>query len=146
MSRNTHPQLPLTLLRLQNQPLDRIPQPLLLAPQLLQPQRLPTPVPVHARTAAAASPRGPTAAHGRAPLAYPALEEFGAGDEGLFAAGELVEVGFDFGQEGGDFGGQGGEEGGLGGLEGGFGEEFEMLGSCCQLCWSYMPAFLGKWP
>ena len=47
----------------------------------------------------------------------------------MFAAGELVEVGFDFGEEGGQFGGQGGEEDGLGGVEGGFGEEFEMLGA-----------------
>ena len=46
----------------------------------------------------------------------------------MFAAGELVEVGFQFGEEGGELGGQGGEEGGLCRVEGGFGEEFEMLG------------------
>lgn len=128
LSSNTHPQLPLPLLRLQNQPLNRIPQPLLLPPQLLQPQRLPAPIPVHTHTAPLPGSASPRAAHGGAAFADPAFEQFAARYEGLFAAGELVEVGFDFGEEGGDLGGQGGEEGGLGGLEGGFGEEFEMLG------------------
>lgn len=129
LSRNTHPQLPLPLLRLQNQPLNRVTQPLLLPPQLLQPQRLPAPIPVHTHTASL--PRGAAASrapHGCASFAYPAFEQFAPRYEGLFAAGEFVEVRFDFGEERGDFGGQGGEEGGLGGLEGGFGEEFEMLG------------------
>lgn len=129
LSSNTHPQLPLPLLSLQHQPLNRIPQLLLLPPQLLQPQRLPAPVPAHTDTASLPTrATAPRATHRRAPFADPTFQQFGTRDEGLFATGEFVEVGFDFGKERGDFGGQGGEEGGLGGLEGGFGEEFEMLG------------------
>lgn len=129
LSSDTHPQLPLLLLRLQHQPLNHILQPLLLAPQLLQPQRLPAPVSIRTRTAplprAATAPR---ASHRRAPFADPTFQQLRASYESLFAAHEFVQVDLDFGKERGDLGGQGGEEGGLGGLEGGFGEEFEMLG------------------
>lgn len=100
MRRNTHPQLPLPLLRLQHQSLNRIAQPLLLPPQLLQPQRLPTPLPTHPHTTSL--PRiAPTAPTTRSSFPNAPFEELGSRYESLFAAGEFVEVGFYPGEEGG---------------------------------------------
>ena len=97
LRRNTHPQLPLPLLSLQHQSLNRITQPLLLPPQLLEPQRLSTPLPTHPHTTS--HPRAPT----RSSLPNPPLEELSARYESLFTPGKFVEMVFYPGEEGSEF-------------------------------------------